>query len=78
MYIKTLVTHDLNVLSEILKLLSKNLQNLKPSYLINFFDALFKKNHFWPETTENMKIARKQEKVDFFVHKIKSMDNMVC
>ena len=71
MDIKTLVTHDLNVLSEILKLLSKNLQNLKPPYFINFFDCMhFSKNHFWPKTTENMKIAQKQEKVDFFVHKI--------
>ena len=54
---KTLVTHDLIVRSEILKL-----QNLKPPYFYKLFllHALFK-NHFWPKTTENMKFAPKQE-----------------
>ena len=38
---RTLVTHDLNVQSEILKLLSKNLQISRPPYFVNSFDCLF-------------------------------------
>ena len=30
----------------------------------------FSEIYFWPKTTENMKIAQKQEKVNFFVRKI--------
>ena len=72
MDIKTLVTHDLNVLSEIFKLLSKNLQNLKQPHFVNFFEWMhFSKIHFWPKTTENMKIARKQKKVDFLCSEYK-------
>ena len=71
MDIKTLVTHDLNMQSEIFKLLSKNLQNLKQLHFINFFDCMhFSEIYFWPKTTENMKIAQKQGKVNFFVQKI--------
>ena len=53
--------------SEIFKLLSKNLQNLKQPHFINFFDCMhFSKIYFWPKTTEKIKIAPDQEKVDFF------------
>ena len=79
MDIKTLVTHDLNMQSEIFKLLSKNLQNLKqPHFIKLFFDCMhFSKKNVWPKTTEYMKIAQKQEKVNFFVHKIQTMGNIV-
>ena len=70
MDIKTLVTHDLNMQSEIFKLLSKNLQNMKQPHFINFFDCMQFSDFFWPKTTENMKIAQKQKNVIFSVHKI--------
>ena len=38
----------------------------------------FSQNNFWPKTTENMKNGQKQKKIDFFVHKIKTMNDMVC
>ena len=69
--IKTLVSHDLNMQYDILKLLSKILQDLKLPYFIIFFDGMhFSKVHFWPKTTKNIKIAPKQEKPDFCVHKM--------
>ena len=52
--------------SEIFKLLSKNLQNFKQPHFRNFFDCMhFSEIYFWPKTTENIKIAQKQEKVIF-------------
>ena len=56
-----------NILSLFIFLFLLRALLLKPPYFINFFDCMhFSKNHFWPKTTEKMKIAQKQEKVDFF------------
>ena len=59
-YIKTLVTHDLNVQFEILKLLYKICKIWSHIFyqLILFYALL--KNLIWPKTTENMKITPKQ------------------